>query len=374
MEIKTECPWCKQHYSVDESFVGQNVECSVCGKQFEVRTPIISTPSSNSSSVIGENTFVPKGNNRKRFLVFASAAFVIVLILLFVFYLYQGKSISEKEYQKGYKAYNEHRYTEAVEHLQKAAKNGYSEAQVLLGLCYANGDGISRNVDEAVQWFRKAAEQNNLQAQFRLGLCYLVGIGVNPREEEALYWLQKAAEQVNHEAQVSLGDFYYNKGKTLENFSESLKWYQKSEETGKIADETKTKKSMCITFQNAYNGDVDSQLAVFAAYEGELSGIKKDEKEARKWLVLAANSGNPKAQGILGDVLMRSGKEEEALEWLKKAGNQGDANAIKILANYYLEESKRESSRGNAVSAAALRMVAKSWLELLQEGVMDSEK
>ena len=32
--IKIECPSCNQHYSVDVSFVGQKVECSVCGNSF----------------------------------------------------------------------------------------------------------------------------------------------------------------------------------------------------------------------------------------------------------------------------------------------------------------------------------------------------
>ena len=36
--IKIECPSCSQHYSVDVSFVGQNVECSVCGNSFTVGT------------------------------------------------------------------------------------------------------------------------------------------------------------------------------------------------------------------------------------------------------------------------------------------------------------------------------------------------
>jgi len=39
MEFKIECPWCKQHYSVDDSFVGQNVNCSICGKTFTVGNP-----------------------------------------------------------------------------------------------------------------------------------------------------------------------------------------------------------------------------------------------------------------------------------------------------------------------------------------------
>lgn len=42
MEFKIECPWCNQHYSVDESFIGQNVECSVCEKKFIVRKPTVS--------------------------------------------------------------------------------------------------------------------------------------------------------------------------------------------------------------------------------------------------------------------------------------------------------------------------------------------
>ena len=36
MEFKIECPCCNQHYSVDDSFVGQKVECSVCEKEFVV--------------------------------------------------------------------------------------------------------------------------------------------------------------------------------------------------------------------------------------------------------------------------------------------------------------------------------------------------
>ena len=39
MEFKIECPWCNQHYSVDESFIGQKVNCSVCEKEFTVRKP-----------------------------------------------------------------------------------------------------------------------------------------------------------------------------------------------------------------------------------------------------------------------------------------------------------------------------------------------
>lgn len=420
MEFKIECPWCNQHYSVDDSFIGQNVECSVCGKQFTVRKPPVSTPtiektteySSNQAHNPEKNTFAPKNNIRK--VIIGCAVIVVVLISICV--VCYVKYIPEKEYKNGLKAYNEqrydeavvffqkaaeygheeaknkykitlaeitcnkgkkafveHRYTEAVEHLQKAADLGNSEAQVLLGLCYFNGEGIIKNSDEAVIWFRKAAEQNNPQAQFRLGLCYLAGIGVNPREEEGFYWLQKAAEQRNLEAIVYLGDYYYKKGKTLENISEAHKWYQKAEETGMISDETKAKAQMCGVFQDAYNGDVPAQLAVAAAYEGELYGLQKDEKETKKWLVKAADSGNPKAQRLLGAVLMRSGDEQEGLKWLKKAGEQEDIDAMELLVIYYsnkIKELHNDSSKSaieKAVGDSLYREEGKKWIKKREE-------
>ena len=96
-------------------------------------------------------------------------------------------------YKNGVRSFEDHRYEDAVGFFQKAAKFGHPEAQLMLGMCYFNGDGIKRDYDEAVKWFRRAAEQNSLQAQFKLGVCYFGGIGVNRREDEALYWLQKAA-------------------------------------------------------------------------------------------------------------------------------------------------------------------------------------
>ena len=420
MEFKIECPWCNQHYSVDDSFIGQNVECSVCGRPFTVRKPTVSVStiektteySSNQTHNTEKKTFALKNNIRK--VLIGCAVLVVVAVSIFV--VSYVRYIPEKEYKKGIKAYDEqryeeaveffqkaaehgheeaktkykktlaeinsnkgkkafveHRYTEAVDYLRKAADLGVSDAQVLLGLCYFNGEGIIKNSDEAVIWFRKAAEQNDPQGQYRLGLCYLVGIGVNPREEEGLYWLKKAAEQRNLESRVALGDFYYNKGKTLENYSEALKWYQEAEETGMISDETKAKALMCITLQNAYNGDAASQLAVFVAYEGELFGLKKDATEAKKWLVLSADAGNPKAQRLLGDMLMRSGEEKEGLKWLEKAGEQEDLDAIEHLVIYYsnkIKELHNDSSKSvfeKAFGDSLYREEGQKWAKKLNE-------
>ena len=51
-------------------------------------------------------------------------------------------------------------YAEAVKWYRKAAEQGFAGAQLNLGLCYYNGDGVERDYDEAMKWIRKAAEQN----------------------------------------------------------------------------------------------------------------------------------------------------------------------------------------------------------------------
>ena len=372
MEFKIECPWCNQHYSVDESFVGQRVECSVCEKDFVVKYPNDSISTTNIATAncfsqeretdnrvvscdynAEEKAFLSKRTVRKRFITISVLAFVLIPLCFFC-YKISIQELASNSLKKGKMSFDKHRYEDAVNCFQKAAKYGHPDAQLMLGMCYFNGDGIKRDYDEAVKWFRRAAEQNSLQAQFKLGVCYMGGIGVNRREDEALYWLQKAAEHGNLDAQIYLGDFYYDRGKTLENFSKALTWYQNASETGLITDESKAKMLMCKTFQEAYNGDATAQLAVYLAYKGELFGIKQDDNEANKWLILAANSGNPKAQGLLGASLMEKGDEDEALKWLEKAGEQEDVRAMLLLAAYYTDKAKKESIRGDLGSLSAL--------------------
>ncbi|MDR1297836.1 MAG: hypothetical protein LBO05_10800, partial [Deltaproteobacteria bacterium] len=47
----------------------------------------------------------------------------------------------------------------------KAAENGLPEAQFLLGCAYADGNGVSAEMDEAVRWWRLAAAQGWLMAR-----------------------------------------------------------------------------------------------------------------------------------------------------------------------------------------------------------------
>jgi TPR repeat protein len=54
---------------------------------------------------------------------------------------------------------------ELVESLRKPAEQGDLEAQFNLGLLYANGIDVPKDLAQAAEWYRRAAEQGDARAQ-----------------------------------------------------------------------------------------------------------------------------------------------------------------------------------------------------------------
>lgn len=59
-----------------------------------------------------------------------------------------------------------------LSHWQKLANNGSANAQFNLGVMYANGEGVEKNVAEAASWYQKAAFQGDYRSQYNLGALY----------------------------------------------------------------------------------------------------------------------------------------------------------------------------------------------------------
>ena len=60
-----------------------------------------------------------------------------------------------------------------ISKLEQQANEGNAQAQFDLAMCYAEGEGIQRNIELAFEWNQKAAEQGYAKAQLNLGLYYL---------------------------------------------------------------------------------------------------------------------------------------------------------------------------------------------------------
>ena len=114
-----------------------------------------------------------------------------------------------------------------LENLKRRAQAGDPAAQLKLGLCYANGEGVRKNFAIAVKWVRKAAEQGHTEAQNQLGLFYDKEAPV-----EAAKWFRKAAEQGLPRAQWNLGLCYENGDGVRKNSATALKWFRKAAEHG----------------------------------------------------------------------------------------------------------------------------------------------
>ena len=82
------------------------------------------------------------------------------------------------------------RNTKAYSYYEKAI-TGDAAAQTRLG----NEFYHSKDFENAVYWYRKAAEQGNATAQNNLGICYEDGEGVTKDISEAVKWYRKAAAQ-----------------------------------------------------------------------------------------------------------------------------------------------------------------------------------
>ena len=90
-------------------------------------------------------------------------------------------------------AYDRGDYATALQLLQPLAERGVANAQMLTGVMYAYGLGVSQDYAEALEWFRKSAEQNHPIAQYYLGVTYAESKGVRQDFAEALKWFLKAA-------------------------------------------------------------------------------------------------------------------------------------------------------------------------------------
>lgn len=111
--------------------------------------------------------------------------------------------------QDPFDAFQHRDYASALTGFQDLAAKGNPNAMNNLGLMYANGLGVTRNVAMAVQWYDQAASRGHIPAINNLGGMYEMGQGV-PQDYAA------AAEKYALAAKYGLSDAQYNLGSLYE--------------------------------------------------------------------------------------------------------------------------------------------------------------
>ena len=59
-------------------------------------------------------------------------------------------------------------FEQAVHWWKLAAEQGDADAQINLGDCFLNGEGVAKSFEHAVHWFKLAAKQGQAHAKFNL--------------------------------------------------------------------------------------------------------------------------------------------------------------------------------------------------------------
>ena len=156
-----------------------------------------------------------------------------------------------------------------VQDLTDKANQGLADAELLLGLKYADGDGVEANDAEAAKWLARAAEKGKALAEYRLGTLYEKGLGVPLDTRIAADWYAKAAELGNVKAMHNLAVAYANGNGRDANYGEAARWFLSA----------------------AQRGLADSQFNLAVLHERGL-GVKTSLTEAYRWYAIAAAQGD----------------------------------------------------------------------------------
>ncbi|MBI5921778.1 MAG: TonB family protein [Betaproteobacteria bacterium] len=108
----------------------------------------------------------------------------------------------------GLAAYSRGDYLTALTEFRSESKRDNPQALNLIGIMYAEGQGVERDYKLAADWFFKAQVLGSLEAMANLGRMYALGLGVAKDDATALKLLRDAALGGYRPAMLRLADVY----------------------------------------------------------------------------------------------------------------------------------------------------------------------
>ncbi len=208
----------------------------------------------------------------------------------------------------GFTAYKQGHKEQAVEAYRYAAENGQIGARWKLARMYAEGDGVPRNDFEAFKFFNEIVRQD-----------VELGSPDVPYVSDALvavgnYWRTGIADSPIKPNLAAAQDYYMRAAATYRN---PVAQYQ----IGRMF------------------------------LEGE--GVRKNVRQAGRWLQLAAEKGHAGAQATLGDMLFKSGKVVQGLAMMTAALENAKASDVDWIRSMQ-EEAFALSGEADRRTAIAL--------------------
>lgn len=244
--------------------------------------------------------------------------------------------------ESGIAAHHSHDYYKALHELYPLAKSGNAQAQMLLGVMFAKGQGVPANESFARYWLTLAAKQQDAEAQNVFAKLLNEGHYLKQDKSEALTWFAKAAKNGNAEAQFYLSSMYQLGDGVKKAKQKSFKWMLASAKQGYGAAQN----NLGWMYQNGI-------------------GIKQNPDLAEYWYTQAAKKGIASAQYNLSQFYLTAGQRfydrEKSQSWLKQAAANGHEIALKQV----LSQVDGKAQPGDAITlfGAALPLATRNILQ-----------
>ena len=162
------------------------------------------------------------------------------------------------------------------------ALKGDPNAAYEIGMRFAEGKGVTANLDEAAKWYDRAAQAGVVPAIFRLGTLYEKGLSVKKDVDIARRYYMQAAERGSAKAMHNLAVLDADGGGKGANYRNASQWFRKA----------------------ADRGVADSQFNLGILYARGI-GVEQNLAESFKWFSLAAAQGDADSLRKRDDIAKR---------------------------------------------------------------------
>ncbi|MGN1393687.1 MAG: hypothetical protein ACI4V7_06600 [Succinivibrionaceae bacterium] len=229
----------------------------------------------------------------------------------------EKKTVLYSKYNMCYELYEKALLLDAYQPCLEMASNGDSYAQFIIGNFFYTHP--INDYASAAKWWTIAAESGSVSAMYNMGVLYAKGLGVPKNLKQAELWWFKAAKKGDTLAVSDLG-LLYLKGNKEFNIEQD------------------TEEAIRLLHLSAEQGDSQGIVNLAYAYKYGV-GVPKNEVEAFNLYSLAATNGYPKAMYELGMSYINGIGCEKNINkgffWIKKAANSEFLEAYSILGNLY---------------------------------------
>ena len=234
-------------------------------------------------------------------------------------------------------------YKAALKYATEAAEKNDKTGLMILGTCYLNGNGVSKNEEKAYEYYIQAAAMGDEIALNQIGWMYMNGCGVEEDPSQAFFWYNESANKQSDVGMYNLACCYRDGYGVEQDSEKAAEWYKKAAEAEYI----------------------DAMLALGQYYQEHMIDFDK----AEKWLIKAAEAGSAEAMNMLGVFYSDTMCDDtSAVKWYKKAVELDQPNAFRNLALCYRDGRgvKKNEKKALELLAQAEKMGIEDAQELIK--------